>query len=251
MARRGSAPDPGRRSSVRQAAQHARVRVASPGAAPYDARGRQRRASRPVFTEAADGRVTSLRGAAPPGHGAGGSARHTHPAGSSRAERLRLCESRRCADRSQSRTSSSGSTFDNRENQHPEIGVTRASRDSDSRRRLLGELVDGHTNAPVSVLAPSLAACEGGGGLLTLKPARRSPVPWVRMAEVRRGLGRRGHRWIPVPHSRHRRPHRAVRRRSAARCLRIARVALSRDVACVASERRSCRRASATRLSLE
>ncbi len=38
------------------------------------------------------------------------SARHTHPAASGRAERLRLCEPHKSADRSQSRTSSSGST---------------------------------------------------------------------------------------------------------------------------------------------
>ena len=37
-------------------------------------------------------------------------ARHTHPPASSRAERLRLCEPHKSADRSQSRTSSSGWT---------------------------------------------------------------------------------------------------------------------------------------------
>ena len=47
---------------------------------------------------------------APPGHRRAMSARHTDPPASSRAERLRLCESPNSADRSQSWTSSSGWT---------------------------------------------------------------------------------------------------------------------------------------------
>jgi len=45
-----------------------------------------------------------------PGHRRAVSARHIHPPASSRAERLRVCESHKSADRSQSRTSSSGWT---------------------------------------------------------------------------------------------------------------------------------------------
>ena len=90
---------------------HTRVRVGHPGAAPVWHAQADSAACRPVSAES-PGRsegVRALRGARL-WHRRAVSARHTHPPASSRAERLRLCEPHKSADRSQGPTSSSSWT---------------------------------------------------------------------------------------------------------------------------------------------
>jgi hypothetical protein len=80
-----------------------------PGAAPVWHAQADSAAGRLVSTEAPDARASrryEARASRAPAGGVGS----THPSASSRAERLRLCESQKSADRSQSRTSSSGWT---------------------------------------------------------------------------------------------------------------------------------------------
>ena len=85
----------------------ARTGRGSPAPLPLGRPGRHG-ARRLVSTESPDSRASRRYAARASRHWQAVSARHTHPPASSRAERLRLCESHKSADRSQSRTSSSG-----------------------------------------------------------------------------------------------------------------------------------------------